>query len=100
MLGTNGEIQKLPKDQNEASPAGEAGVGLRPLAWLPQTLAAIALRLHSLDANLLYSETGLAERDVLLVSPACNACCHGAASKQYKSDSTPAALHASSLLAW
>lgn len=67
MLGTNGEIQKLPVEQAEGTPSERLEIEPRPLSWLPQTLAAVALRLYSLDANLRYTDSEAAEREVLLV---------------------------------
>lgn len=65
ILGANNEVQRLA-DQSAESP--EAGQGPGPLSWLPQTLAAVALRLYSLDANLVYTEGGQPGREELLVT--------------------------------
>ena len=64
ILGANNEVQRLA-DQSAESP--EAGQSPGPLSWLPQTLAAVALRLYSLDANLVYTEGGQPGREELLV---------------------------------
>jgi hypothetical protein len=64
--GSNGEVQQLAERDAQMA-AGEAAAGIPgPLAWLPQTLASVALRLQSLDANLIYAD-GHATRDVLMV---------------------------------
>lgn len=64
-------MQKLADVPQERSPGDAAGPTSEEieghLSWLPETLAAVALRLYALDANLLYSEDGPPERDLLLV---------------------------------
>ena len=67
-LGSNGEVQQLSEHEAQlAKGEAAAAVDPSPLAWLPQTLASVALRLQSLDANLFYAD-GHATRDVLTVS--------------------------------
>ena len=68
LLGPNNEVQRLADLPAESPEAGQ-GQGQGPLRWLPQTLAAVSLRLYSLDANLVYTEGGQPDREVLLVKP-------------------------------
>ena len=70
LLGANNEVQRLADEPAEAQDMGEDGAKQDPLSWLPHTLAAVALRLYSLDANLVYTEGGLPAREDLLVSMA------------------------------
>lgn len=66
--GTNGEVQRLAQGEEEGGNEGEATLEpAKRLAWLPPTLAAVALRLHALDASLVYSKAGSPARDVLWV---------------------------------
>ncbi len=67
LLGANNEVQRLADEPAESLDTGQGDAGQSPLNWLPATLAAVALRLYSLDANLVYTEGGLPSRDVLLV---------------------------------
>ena len=64
LLGANNEVQRLADEPAESPETGE---GSSPLGWLPRTLAAVALRLYSLDANLVYTEGGQPGREVLSV---------------------------------
>ena len=67
--GSNGEVQQLPQRASEAAvaPAAEPA----PLAWLPTTLAAVALRLQALDAAAIYADCSQPARDTLLVCFCC-----------------------------
>ena len=86
ILGSNGEVQQLPSRLPSAEPQSQsqsqpltgrsAGTpqrslspqpGPQPLAWLPATSAALALRLYALDAALLYSADSAPARDSLQV---------------------------------
>ena len=78
-----------------ASTPAAAAPPLPPLHWLPATLAAVALRLHALDAALVYRPDSPPARDMLQVrpclqhsqsacqarscgsAPACSGCCSG-----------------------
>ncbi|KAK9816480.1 hypothetical protein WJX72_000803 [[Myrmecia] bisecta] len=66
--GTNGEVQQLPgRASRAATPERSAAVAAaaETLAWLPATVAAIALRLWALDAALVYKPGEHPARDSL-----------------------------------
>ena len=66
--GANGEVQRLPEQPRCI--ASECGLGPEasgPLAWLPPTVAAVALRLYALDAALVYEPGSHPARDTLEV---------------------------------
>ena len=82
--GSNGEVQQLPSRLPSAEPQTQAQSqqqpsnaspqrslspqpGPQPLAWLPATTAALALRLYSLDAALMYLGSSSPARDSLQV---------------------------------
>lgn len=87
LLAGNGEVQQLSSAARLPSvePQAQAGAGsaspsrshspqpgaqsqsLQPLAWLPATTAALALRLYALDAALVYAAPGPPARDNLQV---------------------------------
>ena len=58
-------MQQLPQRASEAAEAPAAEPA--PLAWLPATLAAVALRLQALDAAAIYADSSQPARDTLLV---------------------------------
>ncbi|KAK9797439.1 hypothetical protein WJX73_004705 [Symbiochloris irregularis] len=74
--GSNGEVQQIAgrlhtasvDPQRPTSPARSLSPqpGPQPLAWLPPTSAALALRLHALDAALIYEAGGQPVRDSLM----------------------------------
>lgn len=64
ILTGNADVQRIADGNLGIAPEKQSP----PLAWLPQTLAAVTLRLHSLDASLKYSEAGFPDREVLMVS--------------------------------
>ena len=57
-------MQQLPQRASEAAEAPAAEPA--PLAWLPATLAAVALRLQALDAAAIYADSSQPARDTLL----------------------------------
>jgi hypothetical protein len=85
---TGGEAAAGAEGGAEAEAEGEEGEAARePLAWLPATLASLALRLQALDASLLYTSGQPAAREQLevresddnphckAVAPRCCRCC-------------------------
>lgn len=94
LLGTNGEVQQLPSRRASTEPPAQSAShshsqqphsqatppratsparsispqpGPSPLAWLPATAAALALRLYALDASLIYGAGRPPARDSLQV---------------------------------
>lgn len=55
------------KEEAEGDEGGEEAAPTEPLAWLPATPAALALRLRSLDASLLYGTQTAPAREQLAV---------------------------------